>query len=47
LGKNLVYKVEVLMGCQKILDPKNTQTLERKTKKNEGFYEDGKKRCTS
>jgi hypothetical protein len=28
LGRKLVYKLEVLLGYQKILDPKGAQTFE-------------------
>jgi hypothetical protein len=28
IGKKACLMLEVLMGCQKILDPKDTQTLE-------------------
>jgi hypothetical protein len=38
LGKRFVYVLKVLLGCQRILDPKGTQTLEgeKKSKKKKG-----------
>jgi hypothetical protein len=37
---------KLFLGYQKILDPKNTHTLERgKSKKNQGIYGGGRNRC--
>jgi hypothetical protein len=48
LGEKLVYKPKVLLGYQKILNPRGAQTLEGGTsKKNRGIYESGKRSCTS
>jgi hypothetical protein len=46
LGERLVYRLEVLLGYQRILNPKGVQTLEGgKNKKNRGLYEGGKWKC--
>jgi hypothetical protein len=38
LGEKLVYELEVFIGYQKIIDPRGTQTLERRmNKNNKGF----------
>jgi hypothetical protein len=47
LGKRFVYVLEVLLGCQRILDPKDAPTLEGEEKKRGGLYEGGRRRCTS
>ncbi len=40
--------LKVLVGYQMILDPKGAQKFEGgKNLKNEGFYEGGRRRCTS
>jgi len=46
LGNKLIYKLEVLIGYQKILDPKNAQMLEG-IKGSKGLYEGGKWKCAS
>jgi hypothetical protein len=38
LGEKFVYELEVLLGCQRILDEKAPKDLKEGVKKNEGFY---------
>jgi hypothetical protein len=46
LGERLVYKLKVILGYQRILNPKGAQTFEgRRSKKNKGLYKSGKGRC--
>jgi len=48
IGEKFVSGLKVLLGYQRILDPKGSQTLEgRKIKINEELYEGGGKRCAS
>jgi hypothetical protein len=43
LGGKLVYKLKVLLGYQRILDPKGVQTFNgRGIKKKKGLYESGR-----
>jgi hypothetical protein len=46
LGEKFVCDLKVLPGYQRIMDPRGTQTLERRmTQKNKGFYEGERRRC--
>jgi hypothetical protein len=46
LGEKLVYELEVLLGYQRILDPRGSQTLEGgRIKINKELYEGGGGRC--
>jgi hypothetical protein len=46
IGGRLVYELKVILGYQRILDPKGIQTfMEGGVKRNKGFYEGGRWRC--
>jgi hypothetical protein len=46
LGRRLVYKIKVLQGYQRILDPKKSKHfMEGRAKGNKRFYEGGRWRC--
>jgi hypothetical protein len=48
LGEIFIYKLKVLLGYQKILDPKGIQTLEEGgIKGNKGFHENGSRKFAS
>jgi hypothetical protein len=48
LGEKFIYGLEVLLGYQRILDPKDTQTFEGGIIKiSKGLYEGGGGRCAS
>jgi hypothetical protein len=48
LGGRFVYEVKVLLGYQRIFNPKKSKHLkEGKVKGNKGFCEGGRWRCAS